>query len=114
MARIKDVQYSMTGETEAPENEIRQLEISDIAQRDIPQQPEIKYHIFKLVDTKKKGGTYIPNIDDIINPETGREERARLLVGVESIWIKDQKHLDADYVKQNAKSLVFQIARAHV
>jgi len=107
MARLKDAQFSMTGETQDAEHEVRQMEISDIAQRDVPTQPEVKYHIFKLVDTKKKGGTYIPNIDDVINPETGREERARLLVGVDSIWIKDQKNLDQDYIRQNGKSLVF-------
>lgn len=107
MAKLKDVQFSITGETQDSQNAIQQVEISELAVNDMPVRQETKYHIFKLVDTKKKGGTYIPNIDDVINPETGREERARLLVGVDSIWIKDQKHLDADYVKQNAKSLVF-------
>jgi len=66
-----------------------------------------KFVVFKLVDTKKRGGTHIPNIDDVVNPETGKEERMRLLVGVPDIWVKDQKHLDADYIRQNAKSLHF-------
>lgn len=107
MARLKDVQFSLEGETTAPELSLQQEEISMYAVQDAPKQESEKYHIFKLVDTKKKGGTYIPNIDDVINPATGREERMRLLVGVDSIWIKDQKALDADYIRQNAKSLSF-------
>lgn len=107
MARLKDVKFSLEGESQVPESTLHQEEIIRHAINDAPKPMEIKYHIFKLVDSNKKGGTYIPNIDDIINPETGREERARLLVGVNSIWIKDQKHLDADYVRQNAKSLSF-------
>lgn len=107
MAKLKDVQFAQQGEKTDPEISFQQEEISRFAVQDAPKQQGTKYHIFKLVDTKKKGGTYIPNIDDVINPETGREERMRLLVGVDSIWIKDQKNLDADYIRQNAKSLSF-------
>jgi hypothetical protein len=104
MARIKDVQLSMQ---EQEQNSFNQLEIARIAVQENPPTTETKYHIFKLVDTNKNGGTYIPNIDDVINPETGKEERIRLLSGVESIWVKDQKGLDLDYIRQNAKSLAF-------
>ena len=107
MARLKDVQLSM-GMVNAQKEVSEQEQISMRAvQNSHEQTTQTKYHIFKLVDTNKKGGTYIPNIDDVINPDTGREERMRLLVGVDSVWIKEQKHLDADYVRQNAKSLVF-------
>jgi hypothetical protein len=106
MAKLKHVQMSQTGEETTP-IQFDQIEISSIAVEDNPAPKEMKYHIFKLVDTKKKGGTYIPNIDDVINPETGKEERIRLLSGVSSIWIKDQKDLDPEYIRQNAKSLVF-------
>jgi len=107
MAKLKDIQFAMASEPSESESSLQQQEIADYAVDSVPVSQETKYHIFKLVDTKKKGGTYIPNIDDIINPETGREERARLLVGIDSIWIKDQKNLDPDYVRQNAKSLSF-------
>lgn len=107
MARLKDVQISLQAEPKETESSLQQEEISRYAVQDAVKQKGTKYHIFKLVDTKKKGGTYIPNIDDVINPETGREERMRLLVGVDSIWIKDQKNLDPDYIRQNAKSLSF-------
>ena len=107
MARLKDVNFSLQGELEVTESSINQDEIARMAVMDNPPNTQTKYHIFKLVDTKKKGGTYIPNIDDVINPTTGKEERIRLLSGVESIWVKDQKGLDPDYIKQNAKSLAF-------
>jgi len=70
--------------------------------------------IFKLVDNTKSGGVYIPNIDDVINPNTitkdnkkGTVERARLLSGVPSIWIKEQKDLTPEYIKQNGRSIEF-------
>lgn len=107
MARLKDIQFAMTGETETTPSQLFNEEVTQSAVQSAPAPTETKYHVFKLVDTKKKGGVYIPNIDDIINPETGREERARLLVGVESIWVKDQKHIDQDYIRNNAKSLTF-------
>jgi len=106
MAKLKHVELSQSG-ADTMQTDIDMTEVSIIAQEDNPAPKETKYHIFKLVDTKKKGGTYIPNIDDVINPETGREERIRLLSGVDSIWIKDQKDLEPDYIRQNAKSLVF-------
>jgi hypothetical protein len=107
MARLKDVNFSLQGETQQSESSLFQEDVARQAVLDSATTTETRYHIFKLVDTNKKGGTYIPNIDDVINPETGKEERIRLLSGVESIWVKDQKGLDADYIKQNAKSLAF-------
>jgi hypothetical protein len=105
MAKLKHVELSQ--KAEASQQDFDQIEISSFAVEDAPPRLETKYHIFKLVDNKRRGGVYIPNIDDVINPETGREERIRLLSGVDSIWIKDQKDLDPDYIRQNAKSLVF-------
>jgi len=71
------------------------------------QQPTERFFIFKLVDTKKKGGSYIDGMCDAYNPATKRVERARLLSGVPSIWIKDQKDISEDYVRQNRRSIVF-------
>jgi len=107
MARLKDVNFSIQGETQQSESSLFHDEVARIAVADNPPTTETRFHIFKLVDTNKKGGTYIPNIDDVINPETGKEERVRLLSGIESIWVKDQKGLDQDYIRQNAKSLSF-------
>jgi len=108
MAKLKDVETSMQGESQVQDLGFSNLEeVTRMAVVDNPPTTETKYHIFKLVDTNKKGGVYIPNIDDVVNPKTGKEERIRLLSGVNSIWIKDQKDVDQDYVRQNAKSLSF-------
>ena len=107
MAKLKDVNFSLHVELQQSEISLHQEEVASLAVSDNPPTTETRYYIFKLVDTNKKGGTYIPNIDDVINPETGKEERVRLLSGVESIWVKDQKGLDQDYIRQNAKSLSF-------
>lgn len=108
MAKLSQVQQSLMPEQEVQDT-INHLEgaVSIGTLDEAPKMQETKYHIFKLVDTKKKGGTHIPNTDDVINPETGLVERIRLLSGVSSIWVKDQKHLDINYVQQNGRSLTF-------
>jgi hypothetical protein len=65
------------------------------------------YYIFKLVDSNKKGGVRLASTDDIVNPKTGRTERVRLLRGVDSIWVKEQKDLPKDYEQSNWVELRF-------
>lgn len=69
---------------------------------------ESEWVVFKLVNTKKQGRVYIDCINDAVNPETGKVERMRLLSGVDSIWLKDQKNVTEDYAKNNRRSLVFE------
>lgn len=109
MGTLKDIEYAVKGEQpEMQEVFSQQEEIVAHAVNDANLgMGDTKYHIFKLVDTKKKGGTYIPNVDDVINPQTGKVERIRLLAGVDSIWVKDQKNLDAEYIRQNSRSIAF-------
>lgn len=64
-------------------------------------------YIFKLVDSNKKGGVRLSSTDDVINPKTGRTERIRLLRGVDSLWMKEQKDLPKDYEKTNWVELRF-------
>ena len=101
----KQVDSAIHGE-QPTESQVTEQHVVDIAMQDSPK-AKAEYVIFKLVDTNKKGGVYIPNIDDVFNPETKKVERIRLLAGVESIWMKDQKELTADYIRQNARSLEF-------
>jgi hypothetical protein len=68
---------------------------------------EDRDYIFKLVDNTRNGGINIGGVDDVINPDTGRMERIRLLAGVESIWVKDQKDIKEEYINQNTRSLEF-------
>jgi len=71
-------------------------------------QTKDEWVVFKLVNTKKKGRVYIDHINDTIHPETGKVERMRLLSGVDSIWLKDQKNVTEDYAKNNRRSLIFE------
>ena len=67
----------------------------------------IKNVIFKLANSNSKCGVWIPNVDNVINPKTGKMETIRLLNGVESIWQKDQKDLTPDAIKMGYRSLEF-------
>jgi hypothetical protein len=67
----------------------------------------VKYHIFKLVNNTRKGGVHVPGIDDVINPATGKMERVRLLSGVDTIWLKEQKDVTPEYARNNQRSLTF-------
>lgn len=69
---------------------------------------EEKYVIFKLADNAKEGGVHLPNEDDVINPTTKKIERIRLLVGIDTIWVKEQgKELSQDYIRENRRTLTF-------
>lgn len=57
--------------------------------------------IFKLSNNRKKGRVWVDNIADCYNEETKKVERARILIGVDALWIKDQKHIDKDYAAHN-------------
>lgn len=106
MAKLKDIQYAMNGEP-TQDNSIQET-ISFMAKENANEvEVAQKWVIFKLVNTNKKGGTYIDGIDDVWNEETKTVERIRLLTGVSSIWLKDQKHVTPDYASQNRRSLHF-------
>ncbi len=50
---------------------------------------------------------HVPGIDDVINPQTGKMERVRLLSGVDTIWLKEQKDVTPEYARNNLRSLSF-------
>lgn len=106
MAKLKDVQYAVNGEAQNTEAKNSEQQMVDIAMEENPL-PKQEFVIFKLVDTNKRGGVYIPTEDDVVNPTTKKVERIRLLSGVDSIWMKDQKDLPDDYVKVNRREMKF-------
>jgi hypothetical protein len=65
-----------------------------------------QFVIFKLKGNQKKG-VYIDGTDDVLNPKTGKAERIRLLTGISSIWMSDQKDVDKEYIRNNRRSLEF-------
>lgn len=108
MAGLKDVNYSLQGE-QKQKQEKQIVEDSIISEINIGNETlaNAKYFVFKLVNSNRKGGVYLPNIDDVFNPETKKVERMRLISGVPSVWLKDQKDLSPEYVRQNGREIKF-------
>jgi len=104
MATKRDIAFSMNGEPN--KNAQHQQEQNEVYNERPAEVGE--FIIFKLAKVSRKGGTYIPEICDVPRDEKSKgKERIRLVRGVESIWQKDQKDLDADYIRQNRYSLKF-------
>lgn len=104
MAKLSDVQFSLNGEQK--NTEALSLGEQEIV-TELRQERGIRYHIFKLLTNTRKGGVHVPGIDDVINPATGKMERIRLLSGVDTIWVKEQKDITPEYVRNNMRSLSF-------
>ena len=106
MASKKHIDFSISGEQLDQEPIKKEQEIIDIAVNDATYTNQ-GFVVFKLRGTERKGGLSLGGIDDVINPKTGKVERMRLIKGVDSIWQKEQKEIDQDYIRQNMESLVF-------
>lgn len=114
MASLLDVQFSQQGEASNAKRQSGNIDkLTGVVKYKKDEKGKVIYpkgkewYLFKLVDNNKKGGVYIPNIDDVKNPDTGVVERARLIAGVGSIWVKDQKDLTPEYIRQNGRSIEF-------
>ena len=124
MSKLSDVQFSQEGEKGRVQSN-SSFTPEDSIVRDLRQESDdslsTKVHCFKLVNNNRKGGVYIPNIDDVIRPVEelknaegvvigkvgGGVERMRLLAGVDTVWQKDQKELTPLYINQNGRSISF-------
>lgn len=107
--KLSDVEFSQKGEPTQKQTTSSLAEqgiINDIKTGNEQLAGE-KFYIFKLVNNTRKGGVHIPGIDDVMNPNTKRMERIRLLSGVDTIWMKEQKDVSPEYVRQNQRSLSF-------
>lgn len=106
MARLKDVQFSQTGEEVARQQ--RQVEESLDASNLMPDQAATEtFRVFKLSDTTKKGKYHMECVDDIWDAKENKMVRVRLLRGVDTIYQRDQKGIDEKYVMANRRTLVF-------
>lgn len=104
MAKLSDIEFSRKGEVKVKEGK----NISGLVTFDPKvKQEEKEWYIFKLVDNNRAGGVYIPNVDDVINPETGKVERIRLLSGVNTIWQSGQKDLTPEFIRKNQRDIEF-------
>jgi len=109
MATKKDIDFSLGKQTVIDELQIREEQMSQIAVSDaVQEKPPTQFVIFKLVDTKKRGRVHLDNVSDVLNPDTNKIERMRLLTGVASLWLKDQKDITPEYVRDNKPRLIFE------
>lgn len=109
MSSIKDVQFSQQGEAQLPGAKRPGKDISGLVEYDPknPKKSEKEWVIFKLVNNSSKGGVYLSSVDDVVNPATGRVERIRLLSGVDTIWLKEQKDVTPEYARKNLREIKF-------
>jgi hypothetical protein len=113
MANTKnDAQASLIEESKTPEKkqdsipkEVKKAEPTIVVEG-IAEEPKQDFYIFKLVKDRKTA-LHIDGTDDVINPVTKKMERIRLISGVSTIWMKEQKDLDKEYVERNMRSLIF-------
>ncbi len=108
MATKADVDFSLQGEQQQKQDK-RIIEDSIINEINLGNETlaNTKYFVFKLVNNTRKGGVYLPYMDDVLNPATGKVERMRLLAGIDTLWLKEQKDLTQDYVNQNRREIKF-------
>lgn len=105
---LSTIQNTILGDSHEELHKVQtEHEYSEIAKADATETPT-EFVVFKLVDTKKKGRVYLDSINDTIHPETKKVERMRLLAGVDSVWLKDQKDVTEEYAKLNRRSLTFE------
>lgn len=114
MSKLSDVQNSQNGTLDAPAltREDALLHIPEGAAPMVA--PPQEFVVFKLASHKGSGSFRVDGIDDVIQPGSITEEnprgktvRIRLISGVDSIWLKDQKEVSDDYIKKNRRSLEF-------
>lgn len=108
MASLQDVQYAQ-GQKQVAAASRNGKSISGMVKYDPNNPPKEtnEWVIFKLVTNTNKGGVYLPSIDDVVNPKTGKVERIRLLTGVDTIWLKEQKDITKEYADKNLREISF-------
>jgi hypothetical protein len=106
MANLASIEFAKKGETGQPAKHAEK-DYSGMITYNGKNVSEKEWYIFKLVNNTRKGGMYIPNIDDVVNPDTGNVERIRLLSGVKTIWQSEQKELTENFIRQSMRSIEF-------
>ena len=107
MAKLKDVNYSQSG-IEEDSRRIRQEEESANATNLAPDNASGQtFRVFKLSDTTKNGKYHMEGIDDIWDADKKKMVRIRLLRGVDTIYLDQQKGIDEKYIVSNRRTLTF-------
>lgn len=115
MSNLKEIQNAMNGE----QSSLQQAPIDFIPEPILEQEEQApvntEFVVFKLANANRDGGVHIPGIDYVIDPRTVTKEKPngngpemiRLINGVTTIWAKEQKDIDANYIKKNMRTISF-------
>lgn len=114
MATLQQVENAMNGEQQIPSQQVIDY-IPEPVLEETPQPVNNEFVVFKLANANKDGGVHIPGIDYVIDPRTITKEKPngngpemiRLINGVTTIWAKEQKDIDAAYIKKNMRTISF-------
>jgi len=113
MSTIKEVEYAMKGEQKPVAPKEQDFIPQAVPIKNAPRETE--FIVYKLVNSNREGGVYIPGTDYVIDPRTITPEKPdgdgpemiRLLKGVNTIWAKEQEKLDKEWVKRNGRFIEF-------
>lgn len=103
----RDVDFSLKGETKQT-TPFEAFEQTHLGTTTIDVAPNSGRVILKLIDgSGRNGKLYLDGLDDVFNEKTKKKERIRLIRGSETIWQKEQKDLDKEFISKNRRSLEF-------
>lgn len=104
-ASKRDVDFSLKGETKQT-TPFEAFEQTHLGSTTVAQSSGRV--ILKLIEgSGRNGKLYLDGIDDVFNEKTKKKERIRLIRGADTIWQKEQKDLDKEYINKNRRSLEF-------
>jgi hypothetical protein len=115
MSTRKEIEIAMNGGETAPELQLQQEYQPEALLKKDTTPVNDEFYVFKLVNTNRQGGVYIPGIDYVIDPRSITDEKPdgdgpemiRLLTGVPTIWVKEQRNITEDYIKRNTRDIRF-------
>jgi hypothetical protein len=114
MSNLKEIQSAMSG-GDLPVKQVEMEYVPEPVLEDEPAPVNHDFIVFKLANANRDGGVHIPGTDYVIDPRTVTKDKPngngpemiRLINGGTTIWAKEQKDIDAAYIKKNMRSISF-------
>ena len=114
MSTLKEIENAMNG-GQLPTKQAEMEYAPEPVLEDEPALVNHEFIVFKLANANREGGVHIPGVDYVIDPRSVTKEKPngngpemiRLINGVTTIWAKEQKEVDAAYIKKNMRSISF-------
>ncbi len=106
MSRTRSASTQSIALSQMSQEDVGLEQAAQVAYAAAPQETARGFMVLKLAK-KTKAPILIHGEEDVVNPQTKRNERMRLLRGVDTIWVREQKDLPKEYVEKNRRSLQF-------